>query len=82
MFWRLGHVAMPNFAAKRERCLLLLVLLFLALSHVTGLQTRLQRRRDRLRVLDRQLGPRRWTLGEGELAARISGIRPAAQIFR
>lgn len=45
--------------------------------------SRLQQRRERLLLLDAlRAGRGRWRPGDGELAGRISGLRPAAQVFR
>lgn len=81
----LPFFAMLCFSTPPKTGLLLVLSLLLATSSTcaAGRRTRLQERRERLLSLDGfPLGGRTWALSEGELAGRISGIRPAAQIFR
>jgi hypothetical protein len=67
-----------------------LVLFWLILSTLSAVDSavvrraRLQQRRERLLLVDGLRDPRfgSWGIANGELAGRISGLRPAAQVFR
>jgi hypothetical protein len=82
---------LPNPRQKGTCLTVKLVLLFLLLLSTLSLvdsvvvrRARLQQRRERLLLLDGLRDPRigRWGIGDGELAGRISGLRPAAQVLR